>query len=77
MKVNLSVPFFLRSDQAQRIIGKSQENWLNAAQEALENNRSSFAVLGLHDVIEPDGLLNQLAARGYKLIGPVRNAGIN
>ena len=65
--------FFLNSDQAQRLIHQSEEAWLNATQDALDNNPSSFAVLALHDVIEPDGLLNRLAARGYKLVGPLRN----
>ena len=65
--------FFLSSDQAQRIIRQSEESWLNETQEAIESNRSSFAVLEIHDVIEPKGLLNRLAARGYKLVGPVRN----
>jgi len=69
--------FFLNSDQAKRIIRQSEESWLNETQEALEHNRSSFAVLGLHDVIEPEGLLNRLAARGYKLVGPIRKADLN
>jgi len=69
--------FFLGGDQAQRIIRQSEESWLNATQEAIENNRSSFAVLELHDVIEPEGLLSRLAARGYKLVGPIRNANLN
>lgn len=69
--------FFLNTDQAQRIIRQSEESWLNATQDALENNRSSFAVLGVHDVIERAGLLNRLAARGYKLVGPVRNGNLN
>jgi len=69
--------FFLGSDQAQRIIRQSEESWLSATQKALENNRSSFAVLELHDVIEPEGLLSRLAARGYKLVGPIRNANLN
>ena len=47
--------FFIQSDQAQRIIRKSREMWLNATQEALENTRSSFAVLELNQVIEPEG----------------------
>jgi len=55
----------------------TEESWLNATQEAIENNRSSFAVLELHDVIEPEGLLSRLAARGYKLVGPIRNANLN
>lgn len=64
--------FFRDSDQAQRIISQTEESWLNETQQALENNRSSFAVLSLHDVIEPQGLLSRLAARGYKIVGPVR-----
>ena len=69
--------FFLNSDQAQRLIRQSEEAWLSATQKALENNLSSFAVLGLHDVIESDGLLNRLAARGFKLVGPVRGLNLN
>ena len=66
--------FFMRSEQAQRILSKSEELWLNATEEALENNSSSFAVLELHQVIEPKGLLSQLSARGYKIVGPVRSS---
>ncbi len=69
--------FFLNSDQIQRITRQTEESWLNETQKALENNRSSFAVLGLHDVIETKGLLSRLAARGYKIVGPVRNADFN
>jgi len=69
--------FFLNSDQAQRLIRQTEEAWLSATQQALKSNLSSFAVLGLHDVIEPDGLLNRLAARGYKLVGPVRSLNLN
>ena len=69
--------FFLNSDQAQRLIRQTEEAWLSATQQALKSNLSSFAVLGLHDVIEPDGLLNRLAARGYKLVGPVRSVNLN
>ncbi len=69
--------FFLNSEQAQRIIHQSEESWLNETQKALEKNRSSFAVLGLHDVIESNGLLSRLAARGYKIVGPVRSTDLN
>ena len=66
--------FFLDSEQAQRIIRQTEESWLNETQKAIENNTSSFAVLALHDVIEPEGLLSRLAARGYKRVGPIRDA---
>ena len=48
--------FFLDSEQAQRIIRQTEEAWLNETQKAIENNTSSFAVLALHDVIEPTRL---------------------
>ena len=65
--------YFKSNDQIRRIISQSETQWLNETQQALERNRSSFAVLELHDVIKPDGLLSKLAARGYKLVGPTRS----
>ena len=62
----------MQNDQVRRVIEQSRETWLNDAQQALEKNRSTFAVLRLEEVIEPDGLLSLLAARGYELYGPVR-----
>ena len=44
--------------------------WLDAAENALQNNSSTFAVLDFSQLLLDDGLLAQLAARGYQVIEP-------
>jgi uncharacterized protein YbaP (TraB family) len=44
--------------------------WLDAAVSALERNTSSFAILGIHELLRADGLAAQLAARGYEVQAP-------
>ncbi len=45
-------------------------NWLRAAEIALSNNEITFAVLQLDQLIDGDGLLQQLRARGYTIDEP-------
>jgi hypothetical protein len=49
---------------------QAQKEWLAAAQEALEKNASTFAVLGLDDVLAADGSLAKLRALGYTVEEP-------
>ena len=44
--------------------------WLDAAEKALESNRSTFAVLSLRNLLSDDGLLTRLHARGYSVEAP-------
>jgi hypothetical protein len=44
--------------------------WLAAAQSALENNASSFAVLPIEQLLEPEGWLAKLKAKGYVIKEP-------
>jgi len=44
--------------------------WLAAAETALANNKSTFAVLPMSEILKPDGYLVKLAARGYKVEAP-------
>lgn len=44
--------------------------WLDAAESALIKNKTSFAVLDFSQLLLDDGLLAQLAARGYQVIEP-------
>lgn len=69
---NVCVKRLMENKQIKRIEQESRELWLESVEIALGNNRSSFAVLKLSDVIEPDGLLAALESRGYKIIGPLR-----
>lgn len=44
--------------------------WLEAAERALANNRMTFATLPMRELIEPDGYLAALQARGYRVEAP-------
>ena len=49
---------------------RAGEAWLAAAEAALANNRSTFAVLPMSEILKPDGYLVKLAARGYTVQEP-------
>jgi len=44
--------------------------WVNAADEALRKNMSTFAVVPLEEILKPDGRVAKLVARGYVLESP-------
>ena len=44
--------------------------WLAAADAALASNVQSFAVLPMHDLLDPNGYLAALQARGYAVTAP-------
>jgi hypothetical protein len=50
---------------------QAQNEWLAAAEEALQKNKSTFAVLGLNDVLSPDGSLEKLRKLGYMVEEPL------
>jgi hypothetical protein len=50
---------------------EAQKQWLAAAQAALEQNPSTFAVLGLSDVLDPEGSLEKLRRLGYTVEEPL------
>lgn len=47
-----------------------QRTWLEAAEHALANNRSTFALLPISNLLSDDGYLAALAARGYAVTPP-------
>ncbi|MFC0254179.1 TraB/GumN family protein [Massilia consociata] len=47
-----------------------QAMWLAAAENALEKNVSTFAVLSMREILDPKGLVAMLAAKGYKVEQP-------
>ena len=49
---------------------ESERNWLAAAEAALANNSSTLAVLPLGEVMNPQGYLAKLEARGYAVEAP-------
>jgi hypothetical protein len=46
---------------------QSRERWLAAAEKALERNTTTFGMLTINDVLDKDGLVAQLEAKGYKV----------
>lgn len=64
----LAVPEF--RDQYERAREQIAGLWLRAADAALENNGSSFAVLPIRLLLKEDGILNRLRAEGYAVQEP-------
>jgi uncharacterized protein YbaP (TraB family) len=64
----LAVPALREPMQQAR--AKLIDLWLAAAQSALETNVSSFAVLPINRLLEPDGWLAKLEAKGYAIKEP-------
>lgn len=52
------------------LVQKANEEWLQAAEQALNTNATTFALLNMDELIKPDGLLAQLRARGYQIDEP-------
>ena len=52
-------------DPSPQVDAKMREQWLSAAEDALANNASTFAVLALDEVVLPFGLVAELEAKGY------------
>ncbi len=46
---------------------QSRERWVAAAENALESNTTTFAMLTINDGLDKGGLVAQLEARGYKV----------
>lgn len=44
--------------------------WLDAAEHALKENRSTFAVTSIAELLKPEGRLAQLRAKGYAIEAP-------
>jgi hypothetical protein len=56
--------------QFSRVDASMDSVWLLAAENALASNVSSFSVLGIDDLLQPDGLLAKLRAKGYVVEEP-------
>jgi hypothetical protein len=56
--------------QFSRVDASMDGVWLLAAENALASNVSSFSVLGIDELLQPDGLLAKLRAKGYVVEEP-------
>ncbi|GLQ93874.1 TraB/GumN family protein [Dyella acidisoli] len=49
---------------------RMEQTWLDAAQDALNHNTQTFAVLPMEQVLDSDGFLAELKAKGYTIQAP-------
>lgn len=54
----------------QSLDARLQQAWVEAAEHALVNNTSTFAVLSLKRILDPKGVLANLQAKGYQVEPP-------
>ena len=54
----------------QNVTATLQKNWVANAERALEANSTTFAVLSLHQILNPKGPVAELVAKGYKVEAP-------
>jgi hypothetical protein len=60
----------LRKRGGEGIDAEMEQAWLEAAEKALAQNASTFALLPIDDLLSADGYLGKLAARGYEVTAP-------
>jgi hypothetical protein len=54
----------------QSMEARMREAWLAAAEKSLANNMSTFAVLRLQSILDPNGMIEALRAKGYQVDSP-------
>ena len=59
-----------RKQGMQDIQARVENEWVSAAEKALRENTTTFAVLPISQVLQPDGLLQKLLAKGYMVEEP-------
>ncbi len=62
--------FARNSPALQHLPERIRANWMKAAEKALADNTSTFALLPMKNVIGPDGYLADLQAKGYTVENP-------
>ena len=61
---------FMRERGITDLPGRHEAAWLAAVEDALARNTSSVAVLGIEQILKPDGYVSRLRARGYVIEDP-------
>jgi uncharacterized protein YbaP (TraB family) len=61
--------------RAQHILAQREQAWLDAAENALKTNQTTFALLPMRELFESDGRLAKLRARGYGVEVGARSRG--
>lgn len=61
---------FARRQGMNDMRSRLENEWLAAAEKALDQNTSTFAAVPISQLLQPDGLLQRLAAKGYMVEEP-------
>ena len=61
----------LRKRGIEDVENRVKAQWVKIAEESLTNNLSTFAQLSMRDLLEPDGYLAKLRAKGYTVEEPM------
>lgn len=66
---------FLETSMAQKrgmsdLRERARTSWLHAVDAALARNQSSVALIGITELLQPDGVIAQLQSRGYEVEAP-------
>lgn len=57
-------------EKLQNVMRDMQTKWVTNAERALDANSTTFAVLSLHQILNPKGPVAELKAKGYKVEAP-------
>jgi hypothetical protein len=63
-------PAMRRAAGIDNLVERLRQSWMEAAEKALSNNTSTFAVLQMQNILGPDGALAALQAKGYTVDSP-------
>ncbi|MFL6577833.1 MAG: TraB/GumN family protein, partial [Povalibacter sp.] len=61
---------FLTSAELQDLSARTDQRWLDAADQALHKNRTTFAAIPIFLLLQKDGVLSALRAKGYEVEAP-------
>lgn len=62
---------FLRGEEVNELLSRADANWLAAAEVALTNNQTTFAVLPIYLILKKDGVVAKLREAGYIVEAPL------
>ena len=60
---------FVEEEGMKDMPAKLEAEWLNAIDNALTNNQSSFAIIGLPEILKNEGAIAKMKAKGYRIEG--------
>jgi hypothetical protein len=60
---------FIAEEGMKDMPGKLEAEWLNVIDNALTNNQSTFAIVGIPEILKKDGVAEKLKAKGYRIEG--------